>query len=55
MSRKQYLNDVRDYMQKLAKEHRHYTRENLTTEEYTAIVEIREACNRIIELEIGGY
>lgn len=41
-----------DYFKSIEKDLKRYSSEKLTTEEYTAVVEIREACNRIIEDEM---
>lgn len=51
-NREAYLLNASNEMQALARELRRYTADNLTTKEYTAIVEIREVCNRIIEEEL---
>ena len=46
------LNDIKAFMKALEKDLKRYASDNLTTDEYTAVVEIREACNRIIEDEL---
>lgn len=52
MNRQEELQAIAVKLQNLEKELNSYTRQNLTTAEYTAVVEIREACNRIIEVEM---
>ena len=51
-NRTETLNSVRRFMQIVEKDLKRYTSDKLTTEEYTSVVEIREACNRIIEDEM---
>ncbi len=46
------LKDIKAFMKALEKDLKRYASDNLTTDEYTAVVEIREACNRIIEDEL---
>lgn len=52
MDREEVLKSTASYMKRLEKDLKRYASENLTTDEYTAVVEIREACNRIIEDEL---
>ena len=51
-NRESFLINTKYAMKDLAKSLKRYTSDKLTLEEYTAIVEIREACNRIIEDEM---
>lgn len=52
VSRQEVLKSLASHMQILEKDLKRYASEKLTTEEYTSVVEIREACNRIIEDEL---
>lgn len=51
--RENKIKEIRDHIKSLEKELKRFSRDNLTVTEYTAIVEIRESCNRIIEEEIA--
>ena len=51
-NRQKVLTALRNRMKALEHDLKRYSSEKLTTEEYTAVVEIREACNRIIEDEM---
>ena len=52
LNRTELLNNAKYLLKGLEKELKRYSSEKLTTEEYTSVVEIREACNRIIEDEM---
>ena len=50
--REEMINQVKNFIKNLERDLKRYASDKLTTEEYTSVVEIREACNRIIEDEM---